>query len=264
MSCSQIADVIKLLKRGAEVIALVAPALTGIFPNPRKQLNGALKKLGFSKIYDVAAGADQTAAQEARELTHKLSEKQPFMLTSCCPAWIETVERHLPQLKAYVSDTPSPMQLTAAVAKQRNPHAYLVFIGPCAAKRSEAIQHHTPDYVLTAEELASLFMAKDIDISACEEIPFEQEGSLDGIGFANSGGVASAVQKKIPTELETFKVDGLNKKSLALLKSFALKKQAPAPLIEVMCCEGGCSAGPCSFETPVRAANRIATHCKEK
>ena len=262
MSCSQIADVIKLLKSEKEVIALVAPALTGIFPNSRKQLNGALKKLGFSKIYDVAAGADETAAEEARELSHKLDEGQPFMLTSCCPGWIETVERHLPQLKEYVSETPSPMQISAAAAHNDNSDAVLVFIGPCAAKRSEAIRHQAPDYVMTAEELAALFMAKNIDVSECEEIPFEHEGSPDGIGFANSGGVASAVQNQTDTEMKTFKIDGLSKKTINLLKTFALTKQAPAPLVEVMCCEGGCSAGPCSFENPQRAAKRISEVCK--
>jgi iron only hydrogenase large subunit-like protein len=265
MACSQIADVIHRLKSERPMVALTAPALTGIFPNPRRQLNGALKKLGFKAVYDVAAGADRTAACEAAELSHKLAEGQPFMLTSCCPAWVETVTRHLPELQPYLSDTPSPMQISAQAAHETHPDAAIVFIGPCAAKRSEAIRSATPDFVLTAEELAALLMARDIDVTECEESPFEEEGSSAGIGFASSGGVAAAVQKLLPesAECKSFRIDGLTRKSINLLKAFALKKSAPAPLIEVMCCEGGCTSGPCSFEDPTRAAQRIAALCSQ-
>ena len=65
-------------------------------------------------------------------------------------------------------------------------------------------------------------------------------------GFALSGGVIAAVNaQNLKIDVKTLSVDGLNKKSINLLKAFS-KGKAPAQFIEVMACEGGCIAGPVS------------------
>jgi len=260
MACSQLADVIHKIKSGRKVIALPAPALAGIFPYGTGKLNGALLKSGFSEVYDVAAGADETARREAEELRERLAGGDAFMTTSCCPAWIETVKRHRPELAKYVSRTPSPMRLSAAMARADHPDAVLVFIGPCAAKRTEAALAGDPDHVLTAEELGALFIAADIDVDACEPVPASRIGTREGIRFAVSGGVADAVAKNLPAaiQLKPYLINGLSPKMIRLLATFAKTGKAPGQLVEVMACEGGCASGPCGFEDPARAAARIA------
>lgn len=265
-TCSQLADVILAIKSGKEVIALTAPALTGIFPNPRHKLNGALLQLGFSSVYDVAQGADETARDEAIELKERLEAGAPFMTTSCCPAWVETVERVIPELKEFVSTTPSPMQYTAKRARAEHPDAILVFIGPCEAKRAEALKKGEPNYVLTAMELGAMLIAKSIDVDSCEDVPFSGEGDGSGFGirFAVSGGVANSVLNQLEEKPATYAINGLSPKMIKLLKVFAKTKKAPGKLIEVMCCPGGCSAGPCSFEDPTKAAARIQKVSQEE
>ena len=262
MACSQMADVIHKIRSGRRVIALTAPALTGIFPNEPAKLSGALLKLGFAAVYDVAAGADETARREAEELSERIGAGAPFMATSCCPAWVETVRRHLPGLAPHLSHTPSPMRLTAAMARADYPDAALVFIGPCAAKRSEAALHGDPDHVLTAEELGALLIAAEIDVDACEPAPPVRSGSRAGLRFALSGGVAAAVAARLPAAAapKPYVINGLSPKMLRLLATFAKTGKAPGQLVEVMCCEGGCAAGPCSFEDPARAAARLSAH----
>ena len=259
MACSQMADVILKIKAGRTVIALPAPALAGIFPNAPERLNGALLRLGFKAVYDVAAGADETARREALELHERLAAGDAFMTTSCCPAWIEAVKRHLPELAKYVSHTPSPMRLAAAMARADHPDAVLVFIGPCAAKRTEATQTGEPDHVLTAEELGAMLVATDTDVDACEPAAPVRAGSRAGMRFAVSSGVAEAVahQMTAGTTLKPYVINGLSPKMIRLLGTFAKTRKAPGQLVEVMCCEGGCAGGPCSFEDPARAAARI-------
>ena len=259
MACSQMADVILKIKRGKRVVALLAPALIGIFPNEPAKLYGALLKLGFADVYEVAAGADETARLEAHELTERLSTGETFMTTSCCPAWVETVKRHLPELARFVSHTPSPMRLTARMARADDPDAVLVFIGPCAAKRTEATQHGIPDHILTAEELGALLIAAGIDVDACEPAASACTGSRDGLCFAVTGGVAAAVTAQLPkgSAPKPYVINGLSPKMLRLLATFAKTGKAPGQIVEVMCCEGGCTAGPCSFEDPARAAARV-------
>jgi len=260
MTCSQMADVILKLKSGRNVIALPAPALAGIFPNDPRKINGALRKLGFAAVYEVAAGADETARREARELRERLASGEGFMTTSCCSAWVETVRRRLPELARHLSRTPSPMRLAAEMARADHPDAVLVFIGPCAAKRTEAALGGGPDHVLTAEELGAMLVAADIDVDACDPAPAVRAGSREGLRFAVSGGVASAVAKELPAEtpLKPYVINGLSPKMIKLLATFAKTGKAPGPLVEVMCCEGGCAGGPCSFEDPARAAARIS------
>ncbi len=261
MACSQMADVILKIQAGRDVVALAAPALAGIFPSPPDRLNGALLKLGFSAVYEVAAGADETARREAQELSERLSGGAAFMATSCCPAWVEAVRRHLPELAPYVSHTPSPMRLAAERARAERPGAVLVFIGPCAAKRTEASLAGEPDHVLTAEELGAMLVASGVDVDACAPAAPALAGSSAGLRFAVAGGVAAAVASGLPASgpaLKPYAVNGLTPKTLRLLASFAKAGKAPGRLVEVMACEGGCTSGPCSFEEPARAAARLA------
>ena len=68
-------------------------------------------------------------------------------------------EKHIPDIQPYVSHTKSPMIYTANIAKERFPDAQTVFIGPCLAKRTEAEKSGIIDFVLTFEELGTIFTA---------------------------------------------------------------------------------------------------------
>jgi iron only hydrogenase large subunit-like protein len=117
---------------------------------------------------------------------------------------------------------------------------------------------------LTAEELGAMFIAADIDVDACEPLAPARSGSAKGFGFAVSGGVAAAVTRHLPEGLPSkpYAVNGLSPKMLKLLAMFAKTGKAPGPLVEVMCCEGGCVAGPGSFEDPSRAAARLTSSAR--
>ena len=120
---SQVFDILQSIRRGEEVVAMVAPAFLAQYDAPTEQVYGAIKAIGFSHIVEVAQGAMITTEKEAEELIEKIEEGQPFMTTSCCPAYIEMAEKHVPYLKKYISDTRSPMYYTAQIAKEKYPDA---------------------------------------------------------------------------------------------------------------------------------------------
>lgn len=91
-----------------------------------------------------------TVSNEAHELIEKLEEGQKFMTTSCCPSYIELVNKHIPAMKPYVSGTGSPMYYAARIAKEKYPDAKVVFIGPCVAKRKEAQRDEAVDFIMTS------------------------------------------------------------------------------------------------------------------
>ncbi len=172
------------------------------------------------------------------------------MTTSCCPSYIEMAEKHAPELKQYISSTRSPMYYTAEIAREKYPDAKLVFVGPCIAKRKEARRDDLVDYVMTFEEMQSVF--EGMDISMNEERVYKLPKIIStAYGFAQDGGVTAAVKAHVGDgfEYSCLQVTNLNKKNVNLLRAYGKTGKAPAQFIEVMACEGGCISGP-SVSTP--------------
>ncbi|MEG2513171.1 MAG: 4Fe-4S dicluster domain-containing protein [Acetivibrio sp.] len=248
---SFLVDVINMLNAdGIEVYAMAAPAIEGKFGANVNMgsLREAMKAMGFKDMYEVALGGDMVADSEGREWAEAYKEGKK-MTTSCCPAFVNLIKKHFPQVLENMSTTVSPMAAVSRMIKSVNKNAVTVFIGPCVAKKSEVIDSigtHNADYALTFEELRAMFDAKEIHPEDYKEMELQQ-GSIYGKEFAKAGGVTAAV-------VEAFKEQGENpdvkvrqcngaaecKKALMLLKAGKL----PEDFIEGMACIGGCVNGP--------------------
>ena len=258
---SQAFDVLEGIRQGHETIAIVAPSILGQFQADAEKVYGALRTIGFSDVIEVAQGAMTTVEQEAAELLEKLDEGQPFMTTSCCPSYIELVRKHMPAMEKYVSSTGSPMYYTARIVKEARPDARVVFIGPCVAKRREAQRDEAVDYVMSFEEIASIFDGFGIDFGTVETHHPAFTAVREAHAFAQAGGVAGAVKSYLKLDVERLRhiqVSDLNKKNIALLTGYAKTGKAPGNFIEVMACEGGCITGPSSFNSGLPGKKRLA------
>ncbi|GHU59463.1 hypothetical protein FACS189444_4800 [Spirochaetia bacterium] len=259
MDKSQIVDVLAAKKAGKKCSALIAPAITGQFRCSLEKLVGSLKLAGFDEVYEVALGADITAQKEAEEYTERMARGEPFMTTSCCPAYIEMVQKHLPDLKLRVSDTRTPMHYTAEIAEQDHPDYVRVFIGPCLAKRKEGIDDPLIDYVLTAEEIGALFMAMNINpAEAPEQSAAIGPAKKPGRGFPLSGGVAEAVRAHLQegSRFQPVSVNGFTKEGVQTLRDWTAGNNT-GTILEVMACPGGCVAGPMVIANPKIAVNQV-------
>ncbi len=236
---------LKAIARGKKSIAMIAPSIAGQFNASIPQVATALKMLGFSDVIEVAHGADVTTENEAHELVERMERGDNFMTTSCCPAYVRTVKKHIPALAEKVSDTKTPMHYTAEIVKKRYPDCISFFVGPCVAKRMEAFEDPLVDFVLTFEEIDALFTAKDIDPATCEPADMGKEACRQGRGFSLSGGVAAAVQSIAGDQIEVkpVAINGLTPANVRMLKAYA-KNGCEGNLVEVMACPGGCSCGP--------------------
>lgn len=252
MERSQIIGILSALKRGERLVAMVAPAADHQFPGTVEQLLAACVRVGFSDVIEVALGAEKTTSHETAEFLERM-ERDPktFMTTSCCPAYVNLVGKHLPELVEHVSLTPSPMVYAHEMVRAADPSAKTVFIGPCVAKRSEA-RRKGIDFVISFEELGALLAGRKIDILACEPHPLKRPAAATARNFARSCGVTEAVLKEATSKIDGFKldsrqIDGIDRKTVAQLKLHALGK-LPGNFIEVMACPGGCVNGPCSLK----------------
>lgn len=244
---SQVFDVLEAIRRGEQVVAIPAPSILGQFKSTIEEVYGALRKVGFTDVIEVAQGAMDTVSHEAAELKEKIEEGQAFMTTSCCPSYIEMVEKHVPDMKKYVSSTGSPMYYAARIAKQQYPDAKVVFIGPCVAKRKEARRDECVDFVMTFEEISSVFEGFHIDLKETPAYSVSFTSVKEAHGFAQNGGVAGAIKAYLGEEAKSIpmmQVADLNRKNIALLRAAAKTGKVAAKFIEVMACEGGCISGP--------------------
>ena len=236
-----------------QVYAVVAPSIgTNFYGVKTGQVVSAMKKLGFYRVVEAALGADVVALEEAKEL-----EERGTLTSSCCPAFVDYVKKFYPELKDYVSSTPSPMAMIGKILKEHKPGCKVIFVGPCTAKKSEVRKDSVRPYidsVLTFEELQALIDAKEIDIASLEESHFEN-GSGFGRGFAKCGGLTNAVNQALKENNSEFVAkgivcDGIDNIRMALNKWKSGNKDFN--FFEGMACSGGCIGGPCNLTHELR------------
>lgn len=259
---SYVKDVIDVLNnRNKVVVAQVAPAVRVALGelynineiNIAPKLVSALRRVGFSYVFDTNFAADLTIMEEATELVKRLNNRTIPLITSCSPAWIKFVEHFYPQYIPNLSTCKSPQQMMGAItksywAKRMNldpKNIVVVSIMPCTAKKFEAQRPEMEvdgirdvDYVLTTREVAALLNAFDVDLRICKNEDFDNPlGFASGAGviFGASGGVTEAAIRTVyklltNQELENYNIDSARGfdsiKELSLQLPNGLKLQA--------------------------------------
>lgn len=138
------------------------------------------------------------------------------MFTSCCPGWINHVEKSAADLIEHVSTTRSPQGIFGALAKTWLPKVLkikkdrirVISIMPCTAKKDEAARPALSregipdvDLVLTVRELATLFLRHGLTpetlAPAAFDSPFMTEATGAAQLFATTGGVMEAALRTV-------------------------------------------------------------------
>ena len=168
----------------------------------------ALKMLGFDYVFDTNFGADLTIVEEATEFVHRLNDPDAVfpMFTSCCPAWVNYIEKSRPELIPHLSSCRSPLAMLSSVVKNVFPkkigversRIYHVAFMPCTAKKDEIRRpqfEDETDLVITSRELAQMIKEADIDFKNLPESEGDtiySEYSGGGAIFCATGGVMEA------------------------------------------------------------------------
>ncbi len=264
---SFVLETINLLKESekgnGKVYAIVAPTIASQFgPATVEQVVAGIKKLGFYRVEEAAQGADITLYHELKEWQEK-----SVITTSCCPSFVQYIEKHHPTLKKYVSSTVSPMVEIAKLIKTIDKQAKCVFIGPCTSKKSEYKLEKTGgaiDGVISFEELQAFFDARDIVLTGLEGIELN-DASYYGRIFARSGGISKGVVevgKKYGVDaVKPVAMSGLEECNVNLLKLKLGKSEYN--FFEGMACDGGCMNGALCLRHGMANAVEIENYGKE-
>ncbi len=204
------------------VVAQEAPAVRvalgeefGFKPgtNVAGKMYTALRELGFKHIFDTNFGADLTIMEEASEFAEVfLRRPEEFpLITTCCPSWVDYLEKFFSDLIPHFSSAKSPHQMVGTMVKTYwaekmniDPgRIFLVSVMPCTAKKYEiermddmfASGKQDVDVTLTTRELARMLKTRNIDLAALEEGRADDPlGEYSGAGtiFGATGGVMEA------------------------------------------------------------------------
>jgi NADP-reducing hydrogenase subunit HndD len=181
--------------------------------NLTKKIYAVLRRLGFKAVFDTNFSADLTIMEEATEFVQRFAHnKGPLpLITSCCPAWTDYMEKFHHDFIDNFSTAKSPQQMLGVMAKTYYSEKmgidpaqhYQVSIMPCTAKKYElertdemfASGYQDVDVTLTTRELARMIKQSGI---AFEELEDEEADSIlgeySGAGtiFGATGGVMEA------------------------------------------------------------------------
>ncbi len=233
---------LNLLDSGAPVAAALAPSFPVEFGSVDPlRFAGMLKAAGFKYVTEVAFGADMVSLKYRRLVNENPGRKY---ISTACPAVTSYVEKFHPSLVKNLAPLVSPMVAQARIIKAKyGPAVRTIFLGPCVAKKDEALKYSGEiDVVLTFAELRELFARKGVKEDNSLNAHFDPPHPARGVLYPLGGGLLDAAE---------FDGDLMSGRFMAAegLENFteALRNlehgDVDADFLDILCCNG-CLMGP--------------------
>lgn len=248
-----------LLKEG-NVYASVAPSFVssfGVMDFTNMQIS--LGKLGFVESEETAIGAQMVSAEYEKLL--KTGEFDNF-ITSACPSVNRLIQMYYPKALKYLAPVDSPMLAHAKKLKAEHPGCKVVFIGPCIAKKREAMESGLVDGVLTFEELQQMFEERGISPAEVAAVRVGEPGPLNRARYYP---ISRGIIKSLSGFLEGYEyiaVDGVEH----CMEVLADIDNIHHAFLELNACEQACVNGPCKLdrrEDSIRANAMVRQYVKK-
>lgn len=239
---------LKLVKRALysnkKIVVSIAPSFSAAFrvDDPLKVIKG-LNILGFNNIEETAIGADIVT-----ELYKEYMEEKQLknLITTSCPSSCYLIEKYFPSLIDYMIPVVSPMLAHGKMIKKHyGMDTFVVFIGPCSAKKIEAdnFQHKgVIDAVLNFEEITEWFKTEKINLNNLEPKSLDNFSLNNGLKYALKGGVIkNLLEGELKDKYDLVTVDGIEEciEVYESLENGTLENV----VIEAHVCKGSCIGG---------------------
>jgi len=187
--------VLKLLDSGRKVIICLDSTFPAVLDKGTPgQLVTALKKLGFSEVWETAIGGELVT----RAYHSWLGENgDASWISSFCPSLVYYIEKFVPLLAGRLVPIVSPMIACGMAVKHlRGPETKVIYVGPCISRIWERMSRYSQnaiDYVLTYHDITHALEERGIIRE--EQSPSEFDGPWGGRGriLSISGGMSKCV-----------------------------------------------------------------------
>jgi NADH-quinone oxidoreductase subunit G len=179
------------------------------------KIYAALRRLGFDVVFDTNFGADLTVMEEGTEFVKRFTgggDHGPLpQITTCCPSWVDYMEKFYPEMIPNFSTAKSPQMMLAAMTKTyfaqqqglEPSDIYHVSVMPCTSKKYEIVRDENMyssgsqdiDASITTRELSRMIKSAGINFGElADEEADTALGLYTGAGtiFGATGGVMEA------------------------------------------------------------------------
>lgn len=224
------------------------------------EMNTALRRIGFDKVFDTNFTADLTIIEEGTELILRLYKALVLkdnsvvipQFTSCSPGWVKYLEHFYPEYIPNLSSAKSPQQMFGALIKTfyaektgiDPKNIVSVAVMPCSAKKFECNRPEMTDsgfkdvdYGLTTRELAQMIKEAGIYLPEMPRSHFDDpfgEASGAGLIFGATGGVMEAALRTVIELVTGIKVENVFKNAnIEAVRGFEGIRYAELPITEV-------------------------------
>jgi PAS domain S-box-containing protein len=243
-------DVKQALKNGRKLIASVAPSAPAYFGYHHfSEMDTALKQLGFYASEETAVGAE-IVARAHRDYIEQMQDQRP-MIASSCPVIVNLIEKYHPDLIPHLAPIVSPMIAHGRLLANKYPDDYIVFIGPCIAKKLEildASEARSVSAAMTFRGLANWFEEEGIIFQKTASIT-KSSSPMDARLFPVEGGLIGTAGLSTDM-LNNSLVVASGLETCQDILGDIRAGQLNASLVELMACTGGCINGPAMADLP--------------
>lgn len=242
-------------------VALPAPSLYAQFPLEFsiETILGALLKLGFDEVFEVARGAE-IVSLIIKDYLKRTDIKRPAISTAC-PAVVRLIQVKFPELIENLVTIDAPVEVAAQLVRAECSQKYHLnadeigvwFITPCPAKMTAFKQPlGIKKSNITGAIAISQIYGDLLKALSQAEVKIDCNlASWVGIGWAIAGGETSAVE--VDNKLVVHEIHNVS----SVLEQVSMGKLNDIDYIETLACAGGCIGGPLTVENRFVSETRM-------
>ncbi len=236
--------VTEYLSRAENTIACLDPSFpAALEQSTPRQVVTALKRLGFTEVWEGAFGAELVSQAYARLIEE--DTKEHSLISSSCPVIVFFVQKYFPELIPNLVPFVSPMIAIGKVARRIRPGWKIVYITSCLAQMEEMIAPEVSgfiDEVITFRDLKQLIEKAGIKRRELSETEFDGPRPYLARVVPLIGGLYRSMGTNFDLLMDDISVTGGHKRAIGALKQVA-DGYTRAKFLDLVYCEG-CIDGP--------------------
>lgn len=232
---NDLAEVQRQMRAGRRIVASVDPSFIAEFDVSRiEDLREAMLQLGFEAAEEMAVGAEIVSREYERIMQN---QEQDVLISSACPAINQLIRKYYPDMLKYLAPVASPLEVHCRRLRRDYPEAFIVYIGPCYARKREARETGCCDAVMMFSDLKQWL--HDRDVACCNSHTTTLRG-IRARRYPRQDGIVKSMTR-VPG-WNRVSIDGVGD-CIAALEEMR-QRGASRVFLEMTACEGSCVNGP--------------------
>ena len=255
---NDLSEVQRQVRAGRRVVASVDPSFIAEFDvSCVEDLREAMLQLGFDAVQEMATGAEIVSREYERIM---LSGEVDVLISSVCPSINLLIRKYYPDMLKYLAPVASPMQVHCRRLRREFPDAYVVYIGPCYARKGEAMETGCCDAVMMFSDLKQWMHDKGVH---CVNSHTVTDRGIRARRYPRQDGIVKSMSRV--QGWNRVSIDGVGD-CIAALEEMR-QGGASKVFLEMTACEGSCVNGPAirsnRYENRIRGTVAVNSYAGE-